>query len=84
VSGLRKSQNPNESNEIDSEKTSMNARASPDPHMHIFFVACANYDRPTLIQKKTFVFTKKNVSICVATHSIFNLVKHFCNINQVH
>jgi len=57
----RKSQNPNESNEIDSEKTSMNAHVSTDPNMHIFFVACSNYD--TLIQKKASICTNCNTFI---------------------
>ena len=63
----RKSQNPNELNEIDSEKKSMNERVSPDPRMHIFCVICANYD--TLTQKKTFVFTKINLFVQNTAHS---------------
>ena len=51
----------------------MNARVSPDPHMHIFCVACANYD--TLIQRKTFVFTKLSLFVQIASHS-FNF--EFC------
>ncbi len=40
----RKSQNPNESNGIDSGKTPTNALVPLDPQMHIFLVTCTNYD----------------------------------------
>lgn len=49
----------------------MNARASPDPQTHIFFVARANYD--TLIQKKAVVFTDMALFVQVAAHS-FNIL----------
>ncbi len=55
----RKSQNSNESDRIDSEEMGMNARASPDPQMHILISTCTNYD--SLIQTITFVF--KNMSL---------------------
>jgi len=64
----RKSQNPNE---INSENNSMNACMSPDPHMHIFFVACTNYD--TLMQKNTLVFPHISLFVQIANiHSILN------------
>ncbi len=56
-----KSQNPNEPNKIDSNKTSINARMSPDPQMHGFLFAGAIYD--ILMQNITFLFASMSVFV---------------------
>ncbi len=56
-----KSQNPNEPNKIDSNKTSINECVSPDPQMHGFLFTRAIYD--ILMQNITFVFANMSVFV---------------------